>query len=351
MADALQVVLITYNRRRALGHTLERIFADDSPLRRCQVTVLDNCSTDGTGELLAEAAARHPNLAVVTHRRNIGGNANIVRAFESAAKKYIWVLCDDDDFDWSGWAPVERALASDEYDLVFTVSRISRLSPRPDVGYLAFLAGFVPGCIYRAEHITADVLQNMYAMIHAYYPHCVLALHILCNLKGRAFFRQNGDVVIRRLQTEDGSREMTQEENDRTLVRGISETLLHPDLKRMFWHVGFVIAAQIVADEAERALVVERARFNEDWLGDFGRYCEYVADYNREHRGGSVKNVCDFMLNLPRRRRLVFLMAVLRPWLPVFVELRDGRVELVLFWKAKIRVWDRRWFGRKAAAE
>ena len=132
MADALQVVLITYNRRRALGHTLERIFADDSPLRRCQVTVLDNCSTDGTGELLAEAAARHPNLAVVTHRRNIGGNANIVRAFESAAKKYIWVLCDDDDFDWSGWAPVERALASDEYDLVFTVSRISRLSPRPD---------------------------------------------------------------------------------------------------------------------------------------------------------------------------------------------------------------------------
>ena len=351
MADALQVVLITYNRRRALEHTLGRVFADDSPIRRCEITVLDNCSTDGTAGLLAEAAAGHPNLSVVAHRRNIGGNANIVRAFESASKKYVWVLCDDDDFDWSQWPPVERALASDEYDIVFTVSRVARPSDSPDAGYLAFLAAFVPGCIYRAEHITGDVLQNMYAMIHTWYPHCVLSLHVMCNLKGRVFFRPGGDVVIRRLQTEDGSREMTQEENDRTLVRGISESLLHPDMRRMFWHVGFVMAAQIVNDEAERARVMERARFNEDWSGDFGRYCEYVAGYNREHRGGSVKNVLDFMLNLPKRRRLVFLMAVLRPWLPVFVELRDGRVELVLLWKAKIRLWDRRWFGRKAAAK
>ncbi|MBQ3290430.1 MAG: glycosyltransferase [Kiritimatiellae bacterium] len=341
-------MVVTYNRRRALGHTLERVLAGDSPVRDCEITVLDNCSTDGTRELLASVAAGHPNLTAVNRRRNIGGNANIVRAFESASRKYIWVLCDDDDFDWSQWPKVEEALASDAYDLVFTVSRIARLADSPDIGYLAFLAGFVPGCIYRTEHITGDVLQNMYAMIHTWYPHCVLSLHIMCNLKGGVFFRPDCDVVIRKLETEDGSREMTQEENDKTLLRGISESLLHPDMRRMFWHVGFVKVAQIVNDEAERAKVIERARFNEDWAGDFGRYCEYVANYNREHFGGSVKNVFDFMLNLPKSKRLVFLMAVLRPWLPLFVELRDGRVELVLFWKAKIRVWDRRWFGGKA---
>ena len=336
-------MLITYNRRLALSRTLDRVFADDSPIRGCSVTVLDNCSTDGTGDMLAALAAGHPNLTVVTHRRNIGGNANIVRAFESASRRYIWVLCDDDDFDWSRWPPVAEALASDEYDLIFTVSQVARPAARPDTGYLAFLAAFVPGCIYRASHITGDVLQNMYAMIHTWYPHCVLSLHILCNLKGKVYFRAGGDVVLRRLRTEDGSREMTQEENDRTLVRGISENLLHPDMRRMFWHIGFVQAAQIVADESARA------RFNEDWTGDFGRYCEYVAEYNRRHRGGSVKNVADFMLNLPKRRRPVFFMAVLRPWLPVFLELRDGRAELVLFWKAKIRIWDRRWFGGRAA--
>ena len=349
VTDDLQVVLITYNRKRALGHTLERVFAPDSPIRGCSITVLDNCSTDGSGELLAAAAAEHPNLTVVSRRRNIGGNANIVRAFELADRKYIWVLCDDDDFDWSQWPPVERALASDEYDIVYTVSHVARPSDSPDVGYLAFLAAFVPGCIYRTAHITGDVLQNMYAMIHTWYPHCVLSLHVLCNLKGRAFFRPGGDVVIRRLQTEDGSREMTQEENDRTLVRGISESLLHPDMRRMFWHVGFVMAAQIVNDEAERARVMERARFNEDWSGDFGRYCEYVAGYNRKHRSGSAKNTFDFLLSLPKGRlRRTFALAVVRPYLPLFVQARDGKLEVELLWKIKLRLWDRRWFHRKA---
>ena len=349
VTDDLQVVLITYNRKRALGHTLERVFAPDSPIRGCSVTVLDNCSTDGSGELLAAAAAEHPNLTVVTHRRNIGGNANIVRAFELADRKYLWVLCDDDDFDWSKWAPVEEALASDSYDLVYTISHLARPSTEPDIGYMAMLASFVPGCIYRSEHVTGDVLQNMYAMIHTWFPQCVLSLHILCNLKGRAFFRQGVDVVVRRLQTEDGSREMTPEENARTLVRGISDSLLHPDLRRMFWHVGFVLAAQIVTDEALRAQVMERTHFNEDWTGDFSRYCEYVAAYNREHRGGSAKNTFDFLLSLPKGRlRRTFALAVLRPYLPLFVEVRNGRVKLELLWKIKLRLWDRRWFGGKA---
>ena len=349
VTDDLQVVLVTYNRRRALGHTLGRVFAADSPIRGCSVTVLDNCSTDGSGGLLAEAAAAHPNLSVVSRRRNIGGNANIVRAFELADRKYVWVLCDDDDFDWSRWPAVEEALASGVYDLIYTVSRLSRPCGEPDIGYMAMLASFVPGCIYRSEHVTGDVLQNMYAMVHTWFPQCVLSLHVLCNLKGRVFFRPGVDVVVRRLQTEDGSREMTQEENDRTLVRGMSESLLHPDLRRMFWHVGFVLAAQIVNDEAQRAQVMERTRFNEDWSGDFARYCEYVAGYNRDFRGGSAKNTFDFLLSLPKGRlRRTFALAVARPYLPLFVEVRDGRVELELLWKVKLRLWDRRWFRRRA---
>ena len=349
VTDDLQVVLITYNRKRALGHTLERVFASDSPIRGCSVTVLDNCSTDGTDELLAAAAAEHPNLKVVTRRRNIGGNANIVRAFELAERKYLWVLCDDDDFDWAKWPQVEEALASDAFDLVYTVSHLARPSENPDIGYMAMLASFVPGCIYRSEHITGDVLQNMYAMIHTWFPQCVLSLHMLCNLKCRVFFRQGADVVVRRLQTEDGSREMTQEENDRTLVRGISESLLHPDLRRMFWHVGFVLAAQIVKDDAARAQVMERTRFNEDWSASFARYCEYVAGYNRRHRGGSAKNTFDFLLSLPKGRlRRAFALAVARPYLPFFMQARDGKFEIELLWKIKLRLWDRRWFRRKA---
>ena len=130
--------------------------------------VLDQILDVRRMEFADAAAAEHPNLTVVSRRRNIGGNANIVRAFELADRKYIWVLCDDDDFDWSQWPPVERALASDEYDIVYTVSHVARPSDSPDVGYLAFLAAFVPGCIYRTAHITGDVLQGDVETVELY---------------------------------------------------------------------------------------------------------------------------------------------------------------------------------------
>ena len=344
IADILQVVLVTYNRARALDHMLVRIFADASPIRNCSITVLDNCSTDGTRAMLDGYAARHPNLSVVTHRRNIGGNANIVRAFEMAEKEYHWVLCDDDDIDWSRWAPVGEALASDAYDLIYTVVSLSRQTATPDFGNLAFLAAFLPGCIYRSSHVTSDVLQNMYAMIPTWYPQCVLSLHVLCNLKGRVF-RPAENVVLRQMPSEDGSREMTTEENDRSLVRGMSETLLHPDLKRMFWHIGFVRVAQIVTDPALREEVIARTRFDESWEADFRTYCECVLEYNDTYRGGSAKNIFDFMLNLPPRLRATFVWTWLKPKLPVFLNVSRREIELVVFWKIKLRLWDPRWFA------
>lgn len=314
--DILQVVLITYNREKALGRTLARIFAAESPIRDCDITVLDNCSTDGTAALLEQAAAGRPNVKIVRHPRNIGGNANIIRAFEQAVRKYIWVLCDDDDFDWSHWTEVGAALRSGEYDIVYTINHLTLRMAEPDIGYLAFLASFVPGCIYRSELITGDILQNMYAMIHTWFPQCVFSLHVLCNLKGKHFLPAC-NLVIRKLDTEDGSRAMTVGENEATLTRGISDQLLHPDMRRMFWHVGFVVVAQIITDPELRARVVEGARFDELWGLDFRHYCAYVIKHNREYKGGSLKNLMEFFLSLSRRQRWTFLRAAIRDLLPV----------------------------------
>lgn len=336
--DILQVVLITYNRKQALARTLERVASPDSPIRGCDITVLDNCSTDGTSELLEKWASGRPNVTVVRHPRNIGGNANIIRAFERAERKYVWVLCDDDDFDWSRWSEVGAALCSGEYDIVYTVRHLMRRSAEPDIGYKAFLAAFLPGCIYRSEFVTGDVLQIMYAMIHTWYPQCVLSLHILCNLNGRHFLPEE-NLVLRKMDTADGGRMMTMEENSATLTRGISERLLHPDMRRMFWHVGFVMAAQIVADPELRAKVVERARFDESWEEGFRQYCGGVIEYNREFKGGSLKNLADFYLNLSRRQRWTFLWAAVRPWLPWQLNISSQEVELVLLWKIKLRLW------------
>ena len=331
VVNDLQVVLITYNRKMRLSHTLQCLFASDSPVAKCAITVLDNYSTDGTGQLLDEIAARHANVRVMHHRRNIGGNANIVRAYESAEKKYIWVICDDDSFDWSKWKPVEVALASDAYDIVYVNNRLTLASPWPNMGYYAFVAAFVPACIYRSSLITSDILQNMYAMIHTWYPQVVLSLHALCNLRCR-FFVPDDCVVVHQLLTDAESRVMTEDENVATLTRGMDDEFLHPDLKRMYWHIGFLKAAQIIKDPIERQRVLHDARFDERWDHSYWEYCKFVVWYNRIYKGFSCANCCDYILGLSGRNRFIFCIAVL-------YALVKHIVKCVL---VKLRLWKRK---------
>ena len=110
ISDILDITLITYNRAPYLEKTLAAVLADESPIRKCELTILDNRSTDGTAQVIDSFRARHPNVRHVVNRFNVGGNANIARALERYEKPYHWVLCDDDKYDWSGWPGVEAAM-------------------------------------------------------------------------------------------------------------------------------------------------------------------------------------------------------------------------------------------------
>ena len=41
------------------------------------------------------------DLKVITHPINIGGDANIIRTEEYCTKEYMWIVHDDDNFDFS----------------------------------------------------------------------------------------------------------------------------------------------------------------------------------------------------------------------------------------------------------
>ena len=83
LKDTLEIILITYNRKPFLQNTFKQLLAETSPVKDLDITVLDNCSTDGTSDYLKELCSKHPNIKHVRHNRNIGGNANIARAIET----------------------------------------------------------------------------------------------------------------------------------------------------------------------------------------------------------------------------------------------------------------------------
>ena len=88
----LYITIPTYNRAAALKKTLEIILPQLHENAQC--VVLDNCSTDATPDVVAEAQRQSPYLRSIRNGVNVGGGANQLRCFEVAPTGWIWLLSD-----------------------------------------------------------------------------------------------------------------------------------------------------------------------------------------------------------------------------------------------------------------
>ena len=122
--EKLEIVLITYNRYKDLNNTLKQFY--DGPFSDCKFTILDNCSDDKTKEICEKYQNLFPNINIIRHLKNIGGNANILRAVETSTSLYTWVICDDDSYDFSECQDIINAINSGKYDLISPGSQRNR---------------------------------------------------------------------------------------------------------------------------------------------------------------------------------------------------------------------------------
>lgn len=177
--ERLEIVLITYNRRKKLEGTLESLLAADSPVRHCAITILDNASTDGTAELIQGYAARWPQIRHVRRPRNAGADANTCMAYEIASREYLWVLCDDDKYDWTEWPSVARAIEEKAPSIMVSHYAINDSIDLADPAYQLRFLTYVPGHIFRTELITSSVLANMYNSLYTLFPQLILPIDLI----------------------------------------------------------------------------------------------------------------------------------------------------------------------------
>jgi GT2 family glycosyltransferase len=96
MSLAVVAVVVTHNRRELLVECLEALFAQTVPVAR--VHVVDNASTDGTRELLAERGLLgRPDVHYELQERNLGGAGGFSRGVELGREGADWVWLMDDD--------------------------------------------------------------------------------------------------------------------------------------------------------------------------------------------------------------------------------------------------------------
>ncbi|MFG2829814.1 glycosyltransferase [Streptomyces sp. NPDC048434] len=100
-ADAMttptvSVIVPVHNTRRYLDRSLGSVFAQTLDQRRIEVIAVDDGSTDGSAEWLAEQARRHPNLTVLRQEASGGAGKPRNAGLDRATGDYVFFLDSDD---------------------------------------------------------------------------------------------------------------------------------------------------------------------------------------------------------------------------------------------------------------
>ncbi len=131
----ISIVVVTHENRDLNRLCLESIRAR-TEWPNTETIVVDNGSTDGTRELLVEAAQADPHLRVILHDTNLGFAAACNAGLVAATGEYL-VLLNNDTVATRGWVTaLARHLGADPgLGLVGPVTNAIANSARVDAGY------------------------------------------------------------------------------------------------------------------------------------------------------------------------------------------------------------------------
>lgn len=261
----LEIFLITYNREVELAQTLAMCFAEGSPIRDIPFTILNNKSTDRTAEIVESYCKRFPSIRHVVHSRNIGGNANIVRAYELATRDYVWVICDDDTFDFSAWSEVEAAMRVGA-DAILVANY---LKPRQNVAQLLAQMTFVPATIYKTALISDTIFVNMAHNIANLFPHLALACDVINH--------------NRKIQILDDWVVQMKPNPDSSYLRALDDDV-SPVIKNMFWALGFSNSLHLIQDPTLQRKIRNELWFNEEFPCRVGSLCKTIFRHFQGNR-------------------------------------------------------------------
>src|SRR6266487_4439764 len=120
MKNCLSVLVPLYNEQAFIGELLSRVLAAPLPngLDR-EIIVVADCSTDGSADIVANMAGRHPEIQLVRQPKNLGKGAAVRRAIELARGEYSIVQDADLEYDPRDWSRLLRPLLEGRADAVF----------------------------------------------------------------------------------------------------------------------------------------------------------------------------------------------------------------------------------------
>ena len=115
----LSIVVPAYNEERWITALLDRVRAADASGLAKEIVVVDDCSTDGTAEILAVYAARHPEVRVIRQEPNRGKGAALRRGFAEVTGDVVLIQDADLEYDPKEYPVLLAPILDGRADVVF----------------------------------------------------------------------------------------------------------------------------------------------------------------------------------------------------------------------------------------
>ncbi len=112
----LSVVIPVYNERNTIHEILRRVRA--VPIQK-QIILVDDCSTDGTRDVLRELSQSEPDLVILFHDRNQGKGAALRTGFTRATGQIVIVQDADLEYDPGQYTQLMQPIVEGAADVVY----------------------------------------------------------------------------------------------------------------------------------------------------------------------------------------------------------------------------------------
>lgn len=149
--NSLSILMPVYNERTTVERAIADALTADLPVERRELIIVDDGSTDGTRELLAEKTWPE-GVRLILHDRNLGKGAAIRTALVHATGDLAAILDADLEYQASDLAPVIAPLVSGDANVVF--------GSRAWASHTAYSFWYVVG--NKAVTFAANVLYNCF---------------------------------------------------------------------------------------------------------------------------------------------------------------------------------------------
>ncbi len=114
----LSIIICAFNERDSILQVLDKVLQVKlEPPWEKEIIMVDNCSTDGTRDLLK--AIQAPNVQVIFHPRNLGKGASIRTGFAHATGDYAVIQDADTEYDPADLAKLLSKAIELDADAIF----------------------------------------------------------------------------------------------------------------------------------------------------------------------------------------------------------------------------------------